>query len=194
MGTTASTATTSLVTITTPAKSAGGNRSEILTQFGNALQGLYISWKHETANATGDAVSGIMEATLNFHWYNNDIATGETHTPYMLWQIDILNPDAAMYKTVLRDTWQGTFVVATTAGAPPAISVKMIPTSPLVKGALTFYNLVDAHQDTASVFSIDTSKTGGVNDLTLASGATANDELCKETWTIGTTKQKCVRA
>lgn len=193
MGTTASTTATSLITISKPATSAGGNRSEILTQFGNALQGLYITWKHETANATGDVANGIMEVTLNFHWYNNDIATGETHNPYMLWQVDILNPDEAKYKTVLRDTWQGTFEVSTTAGTPPKISVKMLPVSPTVKGSLTFYDLMDARQDSANAFTIDTAN-GGVNDLSLVSGATAADELCKETWTIGTTKQKCVRA
>jgi hypothetical protein len=135
-----------------------------------------------------------MQIDLDFHWYNNSIDSNEVAagTPKdFVWEIMILNPDAATYFNLLRDSWEGKFTAATTTGPPDLITVKWAAASPLLDYA---YKDISA---TSATKTLDTAVNlmngggtalpdGGTNDLTI--NDTLGTDLCTEKWTVLNTK------
>jgi len=145
MGTTTSTAAAGTPVKILPVPTSNlGTRKAFTTQFGNNVQGLYITWGNEISSAAGDAASAEMQVDLDFHWYNNAIdslpALGNpntvTTTPHdFVFEIFVLNPDVSTYFLILRDSWKGTLTVTATAGTPDALTVKWAAADPLLDGA-----------------------------------------------------------
>lgn len=111
MGTTASKTTTDLIKITSPEISTFGTRKDFTTQFGNQIQGLFVTWKHEIASKTGDVATAKLDIDVDFHWYNNLIDSTSSvskTTKYMVWELMIMNPVEEDYFTVLKDAWVST--------------------------------------------------------------------------------------
>ena len=145
MGTTTSTAAAGTPVKILPVPTSNlGTRKAFTTQFGNNVQGLFITWGNEISSAAGDAASAEMQVDLDFHWYNNAIdslpALGNpntvTTTPHdFVFEIFVLNPDVSTYFLILRDSWKGTLTVTATAGTPDALTVKWAAADPLLDGA-----------------------------------------------------------
>ena len=122
MGTTTTKATAAnLIQITPPPTSTFGTRKEFTTQFGNKLQGLFITWKHEIATATGDVATAKLDIDVIFHWYNNAIestsSVGVTKK-FFWWELMILNPVEEDYFTMLKDAWVSWLSVDSQASTP----------------------------------------------------------------------------
>ena len=111
MGTTTTKTAANLIQITAPPLSNQGTRKDFTTQFGNQLQGLFVTWKHEIASKTGDVATAQLQIDVDFHWYNNAIDSASTvalTTKYMVWELMIMNPVEEDYFTVLKDAWVST--------------------------------------------------------------------------------------
>ena len=140
MGTTTSTAAAGTPVKILPVPTSNlGTRKAFTTQFGNNVQGLFITWGNEISSAAGDAASAEMQVDLDFHWYNNAIdslpALGNpntvTTTPHdFVFEIFVLNPDVSTYFLILRDSWKGTLTVTAAAGTPYTLTVKWAAPSP----------------------------------------------------------------
>jgi hypothetical protein len=195
MGTTATTAASgSPVTISPIPTSTLGTRKAFTTQFGNMVEGLYITWGNTISSATGDAASAEMQIDLDFHWYNNSIDSIALATNPLgviagtnknfVWEIMILNPDATTYFLILKDSWEGTLTAATTASSPTdLLTVKWAAANPLVDYAYkdtstraldTVVNLMGGGGAAAA--------DGGTNDLTILD--TLTTDLCTEKWAV----------
>lgn len=123
MGTT--TSVDYLVKITAPPVSNLGYRNSFTTQFGNQLQGMFITWSNDASSDTGDATTATMNVQVNFHWYNTELdSTNPTVTKYMSWDIIVLNPDPATYVGALKDSWNGWLQFDTTTGTPDKLQVR----------------------------------------------------------------------
>ncbi len=117
MGTTTTKTAANLIQITAPPLSTQGTRKDFTTQFGNQLQGLFVTWKHEIASKTGDVATAKLDIDVDFHWYNNAIDSGSVivtapattpYPKYMVWELMIMNPVEEDYFTVLKDSWVST--------------------------------------------------------------------------------------
>ena len=109
MGTTTTKTAANLIQITAPPLSTQGTRKDFTTQFGNQLQGLFVTWKHEIASKTGDVATAKLDIDVDFHWYNNAIDSGAAVYPkYMVWELMIMNPVEEDYFIVLKDAWVST--------------------------------------------------------------------------------------
>lgn len=143
MGTTASTAATgSPVKISPIPTSTLNTRKAFTTQFGNMVEGLYITWGNSITSATGDAANAEMQVDLDFHWYNNSIDTVPVGTnpntvpvgtpKDFIWEIMILNPDESTYFLILKDSWEGKLTATNTATSPTdSLTVKWASVTPL---------------------------------------------------------------
>jgi len=161
MGTTTSTAAAGTPVKILPVPTSNlGTRKAFTTQFGNNVQGLFITWGNEISSAAGDAASAEMQVDLDFHWYNNAIDSlpiGDNpntvfnivSTPKdFVFEIFILNPDVSTYFLILRDYWKGTLTVTATAGTPDALTVKWSAAAdPLFDGAFELAATTVAKKD-----------------------------------------------